>query len=139
MIKQQLIDLVDKYDLTVRSRKRETVYQRQFMMYQLNRYFNLSETGRILKISHCTVLYGIRQHKHWMESQDPEYLKAINDIYLDIYGSSIDDIADQNIYVHVNGVYGHRVDISIRFVSVDVSAFRKLNDVMTREEFKKLL
>jgi hypothetical protein len=139
MIKKELIQLVDKYNLKERNRKRNVVYQRQFMMYELSKYCTLSETGRILNISHCTVIYGIRQHKQWMEAQDADYLKAIDDIYMDIYGSSIDDIADQNIYVHVNGIYGHRVDVSIRFVTLDVSAFHKLNDIMTREEFKSLL
>ncbi len=51
----------------------------------------------------------------------------------------MDDLADQYLHVHAYKTISNRVELTLRFVSDDVSAFKGLNDVMTKDEFKKLL
>jgi len=138
--KQKLIELVEKYDLTSRSRKREILYKRHFIMAELYEEIpSLSQVGDIVERDHATVLHGIREHKKWMEVKDAEYLKAIDDLYREIYNVDVNDLADQNIHVRTNSIHGSLVDISIRFVSLDVNVFRGISGIITKEEFKKLL
>jgi len=100
---------------------------------------SLSQVGDIVERDHATVLHGIREHKKWMEVKDAEYLKAIDDLYREIYNVDVNDLADQNIHVRTNSIHGSLVDISIRFVSLDVNVFRGISGIITKEEFKKLL
>jgi len=138
-MKEQLLELIQKHNLLDRTRKRDKVYKRFFLMSELHKYMNLSDTGRVFNMKHCSVLHGIRQHLNWMEVKDPEYLRAIDEIYQELYEIDVNDIADQNIHVKTLGVQGHLVDISIKFISVDSRRFHRLNGIMTKEEFKKLL
>lgn len=138
-MKDKLIELVHQYNLLERTRKRDKVYKRFFLMSELHKYLNLTDTGKIFKMKHCSVLHGIRQHLNWMEVKDPEYLKAIDEIYQELYQIDVNDIADQNIHVKTLSVQGHIVDVSIKLVSVDSRRFHRLNGIMTKEEFKKLL
>ena len=136
-MKDKLIELVHQYNLLERTRKRDKVYKRFFLMSELHKYMNLTDTGKIFKMKHCSVLHGIRQHLIWMEVKDPEYLKAIDEIYQELYQIDVNDIADQNIHVKTLGIQGHLVDVSIKLISVDSRRFHRLNGIMTKEEFKK--
>jgi hypothetical protein len=139
MNKEELIQLAHKYDLMNRQRNRDRVYQRFYLFSELIKITNYSEVGRIFNYKHCSVMYGVKQHKDWMSIQDPQYLRAISDLYEEIHKYDNVDLQDQNIHIKVNRIIGQKVELSLRFVSFDLSKFKGLNSIVTREELKELI
>jgi len=139
MNKDQLIELAKEYDLMRRYRQRTHVYRRFYMFSELYKFCNYCEIARIFDMKHCSVMHGVKEHIKWMSISDQEYLKAIDELHHRIYNHKVDDLADQYLHVHAYKTIANRVELTLRFVSDDVSAFKGLNDVMTKDEFKNLL
>lgn len=77
---EQIKELIEEYQLNTRSRKRETVYKRYYLMNALFMQSKLSLTGigELFNRDHSTVIHSIKEHKRWFKSMDQEYLRAIH-------------------------------------------------------------
>lgn len=59
-----IIELVQKYELNTSSRKRDNVYRRAFLMFQLRKLGCVYEyIGSIFNRDHATVIHAIEVHK----------------------------------------------------------------------------
>ena len=80
---QEVKETAEHLDLVFRhgadNRIREKVYRRYYLMEFLRKHkLTLSEIGDIFKLTHCTVVYGLKQ-AHWMR-KDNLYLRMTDDL-----------------------------------------------------------
>lgn len=72
---------IDEHDLKSKSREREKVYTRFYLMMILLRYFKLTSLriGPMFNRDHCSVLHGVRECEKWIGDNDKTFLDAISD------------------------------------------------------------
>lgn len=77
---EDIKELIQEFKLDKKSRKRETVYKRYYLMNVIYMRSNmtLSDIGKLFNRDHSSVIHGIREHKRWWKQLDKEYLRAIH-------------------------------------------------------------
>jgi hypothetical protein len=83
---QNVLEVVERYDLKKVSRKQEIIYPRYYI-YSLLRdaKYSLSAIGRIFGKDHATVLHGIKMHKRYSKNKDKVYEMLIVQVKAEIY------------------------------------------------------
>jgi hypothetical protein len=77
--------MIELYDLTTNSRKRDLVYKRYYIYSELQKSkLNLCEIGKMVNRDHSSVIYGIKQHKYYHKC-DKLYDDAIAEIKQYLY------------------------------------------------------
>lgn len=76
----EIKELIEEFQLQSKSRKREIVYKRYYLMNLLysTSGMSLSSIGEMFNRDHSTVIHAIREHKRWFKKLDTEYLRAIH-------------------------------------------------------------
>ena len=83
---QNVIEVVEKYDLKKRSRKQDVIYPRYYIFSLLrDAKYSLSAIGRIFDKDHATVLHGIRMHQLYTKNADKVYEMLIDQVRSEIY------------------------------------------------------
>ena len=73
---QNVVEVVNKYDLKRKCRKHEVLYPRYYIYSLLrNANYSLSAIGRIFDKDHASVLHGIRMHQNFSELNDKLYIE----------------------------------------------------------------
>lgn len=77
---EDIKELIEEFDLKSKSRKRETVYKRYYLMNVLfvRSKMSLAKIGEMFGRDHSTVIHAIKEHKRWFKTMDKEYLRAIH-------------------------------------------------------------
>lgn len=77
---EDIKELIEEYQLQTRSRKRETVYKRYYLMHALfiRSNMTLTDIGKLFNRDHSSVIHAIKEHKRWFKNMDREYLRAIH-------------------------------------------------------------
>jgi hypothetical protein len=100
------ITLIDKYNLSSRSRKRELVGMRSYIMFKLRSLgLSLEAIGKLFDRDHSTVIHAIKKHRTYTQVGDVIYRTDIAQIKHDfiamnknIQSSIFDDVLSANDY-----------------------------------------
>ena len=100
------IRVIEQFELKCKSRKREKVYQRAYLMAKLRQMgCTLDYIGSLFGKNHATVLHNIETHKHFTKVSDFEYRLAITPVRetyknmnLEIQANIFDDVISANDY-----------------------------------------
>jgi len=78
-----LDEIIEKYDLKKKSRKRELIYNRQYFSYFCIKVlsFTYTRTGSLINQSHCTVIYSVGQVNNAIEMNDEIFQSSTYSIY----------------------------------------------------------
>ena len=79
---QDIVNIIDQFNLRRRCRKQEYVYKRYFLAQYMvrRRHMTTLLAAKYLGIDHSTVVYGIQQHDFWWKHRDHRYLVAIHPV-----------------------------------------------------------
>jgi len=82
-ILKYLDEIIEKYDLKNKSRKRELVYNKQYFSYFCIKVlsFTYTRTGSLINQSHCTVIYSVGQVNNAIEMNDEIFHSTTYSIY----------------------------------------------------------
>lgn len=78
-----IVKLIDRYDLGTKSRKREKVYQRSYLMNELRNFMSLKTIGDLFNRDHSTVIYCISVAKTYLGMKDRMFADVILEIKSD--------------------------------------------------------
>lgn len=100
------IRTIEQFELAHKSRKREKVYQRAYLMAKLRQMgCTLDYIGSLFGKNHATVLHNIETHKHFTKVSDLEYRLAITPVRetyknmnAEIQANIFDDVLTANDY-----------------------------------------
>ena len=117
---KDVVDIIEKYNLASRNKKRGVVYKRYYLYHLLarKRYLTLNVTGKFFERDHTTVLHGINLHDHWWRVQDKSYLSEVNSIHEmltkhkiddDLYGLEIQNLGEEQTKVTITGSFDWRI------------------------------
>jgi hypothetical protein len=129
---QDIIDIINEYNLDKKSRRQDKVYKRYFLYYVLTnkRFLTLRMAGMFFNKDHSTVSHGLREHEYWWKRKDPRYLKAIHPLPERLLQKSSDvDVYD----INVQYVDGEKSKIVITGL-FDWRILEKLPECMSRDE-----
>ena len=128
---EQIKDIIQRYDLTIKNRSRRIVYQRMYIFYKLYRLgFTLQEIGKIFKMNHSTILYGLKRHEMWCKKQDIIYLNTI----VPLMNELEDDKAyEETLLIQVNK--GRMIKTITITGIIDSKILDNLKEYMTMSEF----
>jgi hypothetical protein len=111
-----IVKIIDDFNLRRRCRKQEYVYKRYFLAQYLvrRRHMTVQMAGYYLNIDHSTVSYGIKMHDLWWKWNDHKYLAAINPIPkmlsvttydnpVTTYTVKYNEVDTENVEVTING------------------------------------
>jgi hypothetical protein len=77
--------MIELYDLTTNSRKRDLVYKRYYIYFELKKCnLSLEFIGKMVNRDHSSVIHGIKQHKYYHKC-DKLYDDAIAEIKQYLY------------------------------------------------------
>lgn len=75
------IKVIEHYNLKSKSRKRDFVYKRAYMMAKLKQLgCTFKYVGDLFEKDHATVLHHVRNHNYFISKGDLEYRLAIQDV-----------------------------------------------------------
>lgn len=75
---EQIKQIIERENLSIKSRSRRIVYQRMYLFYKLYRLgLTLNEIGKLFNMNHATILYGLKKHEMWCKKKDIIYLNII--------------------------------------------------------------
>jgi predicted transcriptional regulator len=78
---EKVQQLIVKYNLQKRCRKRFRVHQRAFLMLKLLSYgLSVSKIAEMFKMNHATVLHNVKNANYFEQVKDALYLSDIADI-----------------------------------------------------------
>jgi hypothetical protein len=111
-----IVKIIDQFNLLRRCRKQEYVYKRYFLAQYLvrRRHMTTLLAAKYLGINHSTVLYGIKMHDFWWKHNDHKYLTSIhpvpkmlsvttNDNPVTTYTVKYNEVDTENVEVTING------------------------------------
>ena len=128
---EQIKDIIQRYDLTIKNRSRRIVYQRMYIFYKLYRLgFTPQEIGKIFNMNHSTILYGLKRHEMWCKKQDIIYLNTI----VPLMNELEDDKAyEETLLIQVNK--GRMIKTITITGIIDSKILDNLKEFMTMSEF----
>jgi len=140
MTTSQIIQLIDEFDLSSRSRKREKVYMR-FYIYSLLKKKNmtLQQIGSLMGVDHSTVIYGINKHEEWMKSKDWIYLANIAELFERINQFKVESIKEDQIFFQVIDKEADMITLEIKMHTSDHEGLEKISGLISRELFKEAI
>ena len=102
MTQEEILDMVMYYverdDLHLKCRQRETIYKKCFLMSKLREYkFSLSEIGRLFNQHHASVIHNIRTHKD-LSQWNTEHYETIISEYIEAFKNTEYQEPIKNIY-----------------------------------------
>lgn len=113
---QDIVKIIDEFNLRRRCRKQEYVYKRYWLAQYLvrRRHMTVQLAGHYLNINHSTVSYGMKMHDLWWRVSDNRYLAAIyplpdllsvttNDNPVTTYTVKFNEVDTENTEVTING------------------------------------
>ena len=126
-LNQDIIDIIEEYQLNVPKRTPEIAFKRFFLYNFLHKRRHLSTTmiGRMFGKNHASVIHGIKEHEYWWKKKDPYYLRAIyplpeliNHSREDVnsYDVKIMHLDDQEVRLTITGVFSPKMLTSIEQV-----------------------
>lgn len=128
--------LIDKYELKDRSRKRQKVYQRNFILAMMYRHLkNYTLVGNHFGLKHCSVMHSVKMHNEWTLNNDRLYLGLINDIKAEYLLFSKHHFYSNKVNCNVIEHDGDFVVMNIKFVAKD---FGLEDGMVDKETFIKL-
>lgn len=82
-------ELIERDNLTAKTRKQETVYQRAYLMHVLRcQKLTFSQIGKMFNLDHATAIHHCKQVEIYVyDQQEFHYMNAISE-YLKIFESS---------------------------------------------------
>jgi hypothetical protein len=84
---EKINELIEKYSLKEKTRKRDVLFKRYFIFNELRIYgLSLSMIGEIFEKNHATVLNGLRVHKDMLSYQDADYASETAAIQSELEG-----------------------------------------------------
>lgn len=77
---EKALYFVERDNLNAKTRKREVVYKRHFIMYFLrSKGFTFAQVGAVFNTDHSRAIYGFKCHVAMMEINDKVYKAQINE------------------------------------------------------------
>lgn len=133
---KDIVDIIEKFNLTTKTRKRGIVYKRYYLYHVLTsrRFLTCSMTGKFFGKDHSTVIHGLKLHNYWWKVKDMNYLTEINPIHELLkneklsdgkYGFEIQHLGEEETKVIITGNFDWRV-------------LEKLPSRMSKEELTKI-
>ena len=133
---KDVVDIIEKYNLASRNKKRGIVYKRYYLYHLLTRkrYLTLDITGKFFGRDHTTVLHGVNLHEHWWKVKDRSYLSEVNCIH-EIFTNEVIDDGMYGLEVQNLGEEQTKVTITGSF---DWRTLEKLPERLSKEELIKI-
>lgn len=77
---ERAYELIERDNLKTKSRKREIVYRRHYMMYFLRHCgFTFAQVGKVFDTDHSRAIYGYNCHVNMIHVNDKVYKTQINE------------------------------------------------------------
>ena len=132
VVNQDIVDIINKYQLNTKSRKREKAYMRYYLYNVLKkrRYLTHFMIGKFFNRDHSSVTLGLQEHDYWWKHKDIDYLKAIQPI-VSIIDTRNRDLGLFSIQTNYIDVEESQIVITGNF---DLNLLDKLPEKMTKEE-----
>lgn len=87
-------ELIEKYGLIDKSRRRDVLYKRYYLYNELRICgLSLSQIGRVFNKNHATILHGLRVHKDLTSYKDTDYLAETCALQAYLDGAELPDIS----------------------------------------------
>jgi hypothetical protein len=82
VVNQDIVDIINTYQLNTKSRKRNKTYMRYYLydVLKKRRYLTHAMIGMLFNRNHSSVTLGLKEHNYWWKHKDIDYLKAIQPI-----------------------------------------------------------
>ena len=78
---EDIVRIIEKYDLMSKKRDRHLIYQRAFVYnFLYNKKFTLMQIARIFNKNNATVLNGLKVYKSMVDTNDATFQESIIDI-----------------------------------------------------------
>ena len=137
VVNQDIVDIIDKYGLKSKSRRRDIVYKRYYLYHVLRvrRHCTLNMTGKYFDRDHSTVCVGLEKHNFWWSIKDKSYLQSIYplpDILNNNHNLELDDFIVDCFYIDEEQ---SKITITGNFKWSDLE---KLPNIITRDELIKI-
>jgi len=132
VVNQDIVEIIDKYQLNTKSRKREKAYMRYYLydVLKKRRFLTHAMIGMFLNRDHSSVTLGLQEHEYWWKHKDIDYLKAIQPI-VDIIDMRKTDLGLFGIKTNYIDVEESQIVITGNF---NLNLLDKLPEKMTKEE-----
>lgn len=126
--------MIARYSLKGKSRRREKVYKRFYLMSELRRLnMPITKIGKMFNRHHASVLHGIKMHQNWDKQGDEYYIYAIQELKEQMYLKGYVPKIRVQAVQHVNDV-----KLSI-FLPMTNEIMSKISTLMTADEVYDLL
>jgi hypothetical protein len=87
-------ELIEKYGLLNKSRRRDVLYKRYYLYNELRICgLSLSDIGRYFDKNHATILHGLRVHKDLTSYRDADYIAETCALQAYLDGAELPDIS----------------------------------------------
>jgi hypothetical protein len=87
-------ELIEKYGLLNKSRRRDVLYKRYYLYNELRICgLSLSDIGRYFDKNHATILHGLRVHKDLISYRDADYIAETCALQSYLDGSELPNIS----------------------------------------------
>jgi hypothetical protein len=132
VVNQDIVDIINTYQLNTKSRKRNKTYMRYYLydVLQKRRYLTHAMIGMFFNRDHSSVTNGLKEHSYWWKTKDIDYLKAIQPI-VDIIDMRKTDFGLFDIKTNYIDVEESQIVITGNF---NLNLLDKLPEKMTKEE-----
>lgn len=91
---EKINDLIEKYSLKEKTRRRDVLFKRYYIYNELRNYgLSLSMIGEIFGKNHATILHGLRVHKDMLSYRDVDYVAETCAIQADLDGLEFPNIS----------------------------------------------
>lgn len=128
--------LISIYNLDTKSRKREIVYQRNYLMAMLNREMTFQAIGDLFGLKHCAVMHAVKNHHEWMQLNDKYYQDIIRNIKLEFEQYNSFEFYMNHIHCETLQCDHDFVVMQIRFSKDN---FEAVNGFVNHEQFKEMV
>ena len=132
VVNQDIVDIINKYQLHTKSRKRNKTYMRYYLYDVLKKRRHLTHAmiGMFFNRDHSSVTLGLQEHAYWWKTKDIDYLKAIQPI-VDIIDTRKTNFGLFDIKTNYIDVEESQIVITGNF---NLNLLDKLPEKMTKEE-----
>ena len=133
---KDIVDIIEKFNLSTKTRKRGIVYKRYYLYHVLTsrRFLTYSMTGKFFGKDHSTVIHGLKLHDYWWKVKDMNYLTEINPIHELLKNEKLND-GKFGFEIQHLGEEETKVIITGNF---DWRTLEKMPSRMTKEELTKI-
>jgi hypothetical protein len=136
---KQIMRMAQDQKLIGRCRKREMVYMRYYLFSELRKELTLETIGKLFKMNHSTVLYGLKQHDQFMRMNDRIYINTVSQLFEDLNKFSIQELDGNNIHMQIINDEDQFITMEVMLYTKHADIYRDNQGIISREILKEML